>query len=296
MNNPIKLTKGTRVRHINKPEWGVGQLLEASNSESIRIFFEGNGEREIQTAASDKLTVVTGSEAHSTLLDHFYLPGPGKSRPMVTMAQAKLRLLEVYPGGLHGEKMKVRERNYKDELSALANNWYAPHTLQAALDEGRYADVLKLAHQLVKHAHNNFPATFEKMAFNDAMKAPTRLREFAEAFCAWVMPAQPSQQAFEAFATELDHMGCAKWPILTAYRFLLHSHDDVLIKPTNLANAAEVARFEINYRSDLNWQTYFSTMAFYRYIREQIADFDPKDMIDVQNFIWCIDPAYGGQD
>jgi hypothetical protein len=40
---------------------------------------------------------------------------------------------------------------------------------------------------------------------------------------------------------------------MTAYRFLLHPQVDALIKPSNLANAAEVARFEINYRPQLNW-------------------------------------------
>ncbi len=79
------------------------------------------------------------------------------------------------------------------------------------------------------------------MAFGNSIKDHTRQREFAEAFCAWVLPEHPTRNAFEAFATELGHVGCAKWPILTAYRFLLHPKTDLLIKPANLGNAAEVA-------------------------------------------------------
>lgn len=89
-------------------------------------------------------------------------------------------------------------------------------------------------HRLVKHSTNNFPSQFEKMAFGNGIKAHTRQREFAEAFCAWVLPEEATQPAFEAFSKELDHLGCAKWPILTAYRFLLHPQTDVLIKPENL--------------------------------------------------------------
>ncbi|MBK9235719.1 MAG: DUF3553 domain-containing protein [Rhodoferax sp.] len=70
MTLPNRFAKGTRVRHIFKPEWGVGQLLEDSNSETIRIFFEGSGERAIQLTASEKLTVVTGVDAQSSLLDN----------------------------------------------------------------------------------------------------------------------------------------------------------------------------------------------------------------------------------
>lgn len=125
--------------------------------------------------------------------------------------------------------------------------------------------------------------------FGNAVKGFTRSREFAEAFCTWVLPDQPQQQAFEAFAGELENMGCAKWPILTPYRFLLHPNVDVLIKPENLKHASELARLDINYRPELNWLTYTKVMEFYRHISVQIADLNPRDMIDVQNFIWCID-------
>lgn len=282
--------KGSRVRHINKPEWGVGQLLEDANSAGLRIFFEGAGEKTLQSEAISKLTRVTGTDAHSIHLDNLYLPGPGKSRPMMTMEQAKLKLQELFPGGLHGEKMKHHERDYKDALCAMAADWYDAATLQQLMQAGQYAEVVERAHRLVKHSTNNFPSQFEKMAFGNGIKAHTRQREFAEAFCAWVLPEEATQPAFEAFSKELDHLGCAKWPILTAYRFLLHPQTDVLIKPENLRNAAEVARFEINYRSELNWLTYYSVTRFYKYVREKIADLDPKDNIDAQNFIWCIDP------
>lgn len=288
--------KGTRVRHVSKPDWGVGQLLEDANSQDIRVFFETVGEKVLVASAVARLVWVSGAEAHCTLLDNLYLPQAGKSRPMTTIVEAKRRFLEIYPGGLHGLKMKQHERDYKDRLSALARDWYARDELQSAMTEGRYGHVLQLAHQLVKYTDNNLPSTFEKMAFANGVKEHERHKEFAEAFCAWVLPNQPNEQAFEAWSRELDHMGCAKWPILTAYRFLLHPNVDVLIKPSNLANAAEVARFEINYRPELNWLTYSTVIKFYEYVREQIADLHPRDMIDVQNFIWCIDPEYGGMD
>ncbi|MGC9561347.1 DUF3553 domain-containing protein [Brachymonas sp. M4Q-1] len=286
--------KGSRVRHATKTEWGVGQLLEDANSQDFHIFFEGAGEKHLDPTAADKLIWVSGAEAESALLDNMHLPADGQSYPICTIAEAKERLLEIYPGGLHGQKMKDHERDYKDRLSALARQWYSPDCLRSALTEGRYTDVVQLAYQLVKCSENNLPASFEKMAFANAVKKHSRPKAFAEAFCAWVLPERPSQAAFDAFAKELNHMGCAKWPLLTIYRFLLHPEVDVLIKPTNLANAAKVARFEINYRPKLNWLTYSTVMAFYGYVKQQIADLQPKDMIDVQNFIWCIDPNYGG--
>jgi hypothetical protein len=210
---------------------------------------------------------------------------------MVTIAQAKLRLQEIFPGGLHGDKMKHHERDYKDALRNLALDWYSPSALEHLMGSNQYADVVERAYRLVKQSSNNFPASFEKMAFSNGLKIHARPLEFAEAFCAWVLPEQPDRTAFESFARELDHLGCAKWPILTAYRFLLHPQTDVLIKPENLQKAASLAWYEINYRPELNWLTYETVMAFYAHVRREIVDLDPRDNIDVQNFIWCIDPA-----
>lgn len=290
------MIKGTRVRHINRPEWGLGQLLEDPNRERIRVFFENAGEREFKTAFADRLVPERGAAAHSLLLDNLYLPEAGKSRPMTTIPEAKIRLQELFPGGLHGERMHGAERHFKDQLAAACRQWYEPSQLSAALGTGRETEVLDWAARLVKHPENIFPAVFEKVAFGNGVKAATRVREFAEAFVAWVTPELPNPTAFESFARELEHLGCAKWPIMTAYRFLLHPQTDVLIKPANLCNAAEVARFEISYRPSLNWLTYSRTMDFYRHVRQQIADLEPRDMIDVQNFIWCIDPNFGGAD
>lgn len=281
--------KGARVCHSNKPEWGTGQLLEDANTQHLHVFFEGAGEKFLAASPASNLRVVTGDEAHSTLLDNLYLPGPGQSRPMVTMTQAKMRFQEIFPGGLHGDRMRREERHYKDAMRLLVMDWYSPTTLETLMQSGQYANVVELAYRLVKHSGNNFPASFEKMAFSNGFKAHTRPREFAEAFCAWVFPDKPEQAAFESFARELDHLGCAKWPILTAYRFLLHPQTDVLIKPENLRNAAALARFEINYRPELNWSTYETVMKFYDHVRREIVDLDPQDNIDVQNFIWCID-------
>ena len=283
------LKKGTRVRHASKPEWGVGQVLVDANSQDVRVFFDAVGEKTFGSGAFDKLGVVTGAEANSPLLDNLALPGLGKSQPMLTMKQAKLRFLELFPGGLQGKRAQEEEREYKDKLAELAQSLYAPDQLQKTLDAGRYDDIVHLAAQLIRAPGNNFPASFEKIKFADAIKTCARQEAFARAFCGWVLPAQPKEDAFNSLASELLSMGVAKWPIMTSWRFLLHPQTDALIKPENLQKAAKVSCFEINYKPDLNWLTYWSVLQFYEHVRGQIGELAPKDMIDVQNFIWCID-------
>ncbi len=42
--------KGDRVRHPGKPEWGLGEVLEASSSSMVRVFFVGAGEKRLSLA------------------------------------------------------------------------------------------------------------------------------------------------------------------------------------------------------------------------------------------------------
>ena len=64
----------------------------------------------------------------------------------------------------------------------------------------------------------------------------------------------------------------------------------MFIKPSVTQKVAEMSAFEINYRPELNWLTYKSVLDFAHYLRHALADLKPRDMIDVQSFIWCVAP------
>ncbi len=55
-------------------------------------------------------------------------------------------------------------------------------------------------------------------------------------------------------------------------------------------DAADVCNFELNYRPELHWLTHRSVQRFAGVLRSEIATLNPRDMIDVQSFIWCIAP------
>ena len=51
---------------------------------------------------------------------------------------------------------------------------------------------------------------------------------------------------------------------------------------------AQNNHYEINYKPKLNWLTYHSILQFSEYLKEELKDLKPKDMIDIQSFIWLI--------
>ncbi|AJY68388.1 hypothetical protein RW64_01645 [Geobacter sulfurreducens] len=53
------------------------------------------------------------------------------------------------------------------------------------------------------------------------------------------------------------------------------------------------AKLRHGFRSDLNWLTYSCLLDFAKYLRNELIamDMNPRDMIDVQSFMWCIAPG-----
>jgi hypothetical protein len=50
--------------------------------------------------------------------------------------------------------------------------------------------------------------------------------------------------------------------------------------------AAEAYGVDFVYRSRPNWETYESLLAFAARVGRDVRDLRPKDMIDIQGFIW----------
>jgi hypothetical protein len=91
-------------------------------------------------------------------------------------------------------------------------------------------------------------------------------------------------------------MAAAKWTIATYFLFLVHPDRYMFLKPTVTQHAADISGFDIHYRSDLNWRTYEAVLAFAQYLTQALVQqhcqaLMPRDMIDVQSFLWCIAPG-----
>jgi len=50
--------------------------------------------------------------------------------------------------------------------------------------------------------------------------------------------------------------------------------------------AAEEYGFDFQYRSRPGWDTYSNLLEFAEVVREDLDDLDPRDMIDIQSFLW----------
>ena len=62
----------------------------------------------------------------------------------------------------------------------------------------------------------------------------------------------------------------------------------MFVKPTITQAVADMSAFNIAYTPSLNWNTYNKILKFSEYLKQELHELEPKDMIDVQSFMWCI--------
>ena len=81
----------------------------------------------------------------------------------------------------------------------------------------------------------------------------------------------------------------------TILLFIIHPDKYMYVKPKTTQNALEISGFSINNYSSLpNYNFYSKVLLCSKYIFEKTkeAGLNPKDMIDIQSFMWCIRPEY----
>jgi len=76
------------------------------------------------------------------------------------------------------------------------------------------------------------------------------------------------------------------WPLLTVFGFIARPDVHIFLKPTVTRIAAREYGYDFDYSSRPNWQTYASLLDFARTIRRDQRDLKPRDMIDIQSFMW----------
>ena len=76
------------------------------------------------------------------------------------------------------------------------------------------------------------------------------------------------------------------WPLVTIFGFLALPEKHFFLKPMVTRVAADNYGFDFGYTSRPNWNTYSSLLEFAGVVRGDLRDLRPRDMIDIQSFLW----------
>lgn len=280
---------GDKVIHPKMSNWGLGKILEIKADGKARVFFLHAGEKLLGLKHVD-LERVEGTEAENFILDSPTLDERLKDKKFKSLPETLTDFKKLFPDGFDDENYLEEERTYKVVAHRLLTELLSKADYLAMLENGNYDEIVKRAMQVVNKTNLIFPN--EKMALKDGLKNEDCKKKFSEMLFSLLHGDGELKVRFEEFAICLEEINAAKWTTLTYFLFLAYPDEHMFLKPTVAQNAANLVKAELNYRSELNWLTYKCLLKFSEELKSYLVaeGMSPRDMIDVQSFMWCIAP------
>ncbi|HEX2879745.1 MAG TPA: hypothetical protein VHO25_09410 [Polyangiaceae bacterium] len=214
----------------------------------------------------------------------------GPFRPTAQAMRCRRKFLGYFPEGFGDQDYLDLERSYKSAAAARFDERLGRAKLRELVAGGQYLEVARTA--VAIEARTNLLFSFEKMALRDAVNTRAGARLFAEGLLDYV-ESDASCDAFERWCEAIARLPRRKtrvltWPVVTVFGFLARPDAHLFLKPTVTRHAAAAYGFEFHYSSKIGWDTYASLLEFAKRVRRDIRDLRPRDMIDLQSFIWVL--------
>jgi len=204
-------------------------------------------------------------------------------------ARCRRKFLKFFPDGFEDETYIDWERDYKEEAHQRWNEMLDQGALRSLIESGDYPEAARRA--VTIESRTNLLFSFEKMALRDAVKSRAGAKAFVEGLYDFLHGSDSLESRFSRW---IDVVGALPrkqtrvltWPVVTVFGFIAQPKVHVFLKPMVTKRAANAYGFDFEYRSRPNWDTYDSLLRFAKAVRRDVIDLKPRDMIDIQGFIW----------
>ena len=199
------------------------------------------------------------------------------------------KFLRFFPKGFQDEKYIAWERGYK---------WQAHEKWDEMLNQAQYQSLLRnkdfgeIARRAVKiESPTNLIFSFEKLALRDAVKTTEGAQIFAEGLFDFLYGEGKPKQKFEPWLSAVGRLPKKQsrvltYPIVTVFGFIAQPEKHIFLKPKVTQTAAREYGFDFQYQSKVSQETYAGLLEFADQIKSDLKDLKPRDMIDIQSFIW----------
>lgn len=213
------------------------------------------------------------------------------NRPTEKVIRCREKFLRFFPNAFEDQKYIAWERGYK---------WQAHERWDAQLNRPEYESLLEkgefieIANRAVKiESPTNLIFSFEKMALRDAVRSAEGAQIFAEGLYDFLHGTGVTKQKFARWVEAVARLPKKQsrvltHPVATVFGFIAQPKKHIFLKPTVTKTAARTYGFDFEYGSKLFPETYASLLSFAETIKRDLADLKPRDMIDIQSFIWVL--------
>jgi hypothetical protein len=205
------------------------------------------------------------------------------------MERGRRKFRRYFPQGFADATYVDWERDYKWQAHLRWKKDLAPAVFRSLIEASDYREI---AHRAVRiESGTNLLFSFEKMALRDAVKSDAGARRFAQGldrllhgqgsledrFAGWIeaVAALPRRQT-----------RVLTWPLATVFGFIAQPRQHIFLKPNVTKRAAQRCGLAFAYQSRPSWTGYAGYLALAKRVRAELADWQPRDMIDIQSFLW----------
>ena len=212
-----------------------------------------------------------------------------RSAPKPTLQRAKRKFHRFFPDGFRDETYLAWERDYKWQAHQEWLQHLNADAFRRALDDKRYKEVAGRAVRI--EAGRSLLFSFEKMALRDAVRDVSGAKIFAQGLFEFLYGGSPMKARFETWCAVVEALPRKQtrvltWPFVTVFGFIAQPKTHIFLKPNTTKEAARALGLTFNYTSRPNWTTYSDYLELANTVRAGIRDMRPRDMIDIQSFLW----------
>lgn len=205
--------------------------------------------------------------------------------------RCRRRFLRQFPGGFQDPLYLDWERDYKWQSHRRWREALPRATFKALLDAGQHAGIAARAVRVEQRSRHSMLFSFEKMALRDALRSPAGARDFAQGLYLLLHGPGSTESRFKQWIAAIDGLPRRQtrvltWPLATVFGFIAQPGRHMFMKPNTIRAAARAYGYPLVYRSRPAWDVYRGLLDFAAVVRHDLADLAPRDMIDLQSFLW----------
>jgi hypothetical protein len=205
------------------------------------------------------------------------------------IARARKKLLRAFPGGFRDETYVDWERGYKWRAHLRWQDELSEASFRRLITNRQFQEAARLASSI--ESRTNLLFSFEKMALRDAIRSPSGAQAFTCALFDFLHGHENPEIRFSSWIAALDALPRRQtrvltWPLATVFGFIAQPQQHFFFKPTVTREGLRRCGVDLDYSSRPSWPVYKALLEAVRTVRSEIVSMRPRDMIDMQSFLW----------
>jgi hypothetical protein len=209
--------------------------------------------------------------------------------PNRLIARVGRKFVRAFPGGFRDETYVDWECDYKWRAHLRWQEGLSEDSFRRLIANRQFEEAARLASSI--ESRTNLLFSFEKMALRDAIRSPAGAQAFACSLFDFLYGGEPPEMRLTSWIAALDALPRRQtrvltWPLATVFGFIAQPRQHFFFKPNVTREALGRCGMPFDYASRPSWPVYKALLNAVRNVRGEIASMRPRDMIDMQSFLW----------